>query len=327
MRGRRVAEAHRDRRKYLGGHDASRICGTSQYGTSADTYARIVHGAEQPQSPAMLRGQLLEPGILKWIGEQRRCVIDSGWFLLDSDVPFFGGSPDGVEGRSVLHEIKTTTMLQRHRWGMAGTDDIPQEVFVQVQWYMGITDADVTHVWVWFIDGDEDPQHYVVPRNRVSITEIRKRCEAFWWDHIVARVPPLPGVHDVGAFNTLDALYPRATAGILSPAATPPGLMQAAVDYDTSRAIEKMAEQKKKEIGAYIKEVLREHKGARWDGGSVTWSSHELPAKPNWEQIAHQIALHTKVSGEVFNGIVKENTFEAHSVRALRVTISKKKGG
>jgi hypothetical protein len=35
------------------------------------------------------------------------------------------------------------------------------------------------HVWCFIVDGDDEPLHYIVPRNEVAIAELRERCEAF----------------------------------------------------------------------------------------------------------------------------------------------------
>lgn len=316
--------SQQDRRKYLGGHDAARIVGVSPYSGAGDTYARIVHGRDQEQTGRMLRGQLLEPGMLDYVSGLRGGVpIERKWFMIDDRIPFFGGSPDGLELHAgeprVMHEVKCTGFHQRHRWGVTDTEDVPPEVFVQVQWYMGMLPAvQVAHVWTLFMEGDDDPLHYEIKRNDTSIAEIRRQCEAWWYDHILARKPPPPERSNA---NSLEVLYPRADKDV-KPAT--PELVAHAAAYHHAREEAKKWQEVKEEHGNAIRAELGPHKGARWDGGSVSWSERKLPEKVNWEEVAHQLALKTKVAGEVFIGLQQENTISNGVARSLRVTL---KGG
>jgi hypothetical protein len=316
----------RKRGSYLGGHDAARICGVFPYGAGpADTYAHIVHGQRAKPSPRMLRGMFMEDGLMAWIAEQRGVVHERDAFFVDDEVPFFAGSIDGIEdGGEVAHEATTTTTNSKHMWGVPGTDDCAKHKWVQSQWYMGLVHSiREFHVWCFVVDGDEMPLHYVVPRNEVAIAEMRERSEAFWYDHILARVPPLPGVgqvYDADANEALQACFPSATGAVLD-AEKDAKLIELASIYAAHRASRKLAETEQEKAGAALKALLGEHAGARWSGGSVSWQSRSIGDKTNWEQVAHEIALKTGLAGEVFNGLVRENTFAAKSVRALRVSV------
>lgn len=317
----RGSRGSRVRGSYLGGHDAARICGVFPFGAGpADTYAHVVHGTRAPMSPRMLRGLLFEPGFMAWVAEQRGVAHERDVFLVDDEVPFFAGSVDGVEdGDEVMHEVTTTTVRSRHLWGVPGTDDCARHKWVQAQWYMGMLPTlREAHVWCFLVDGDEDPLHYIVPRNEVAIAELRERCEAFWYDHVLARVPPLAGVHDSDAGETLDACFPHATQAVVDADAE---LIAAAESYAGARAALKEHEEAKDTAGARIKALLGEHEGARWPGGSVSWKERSIGTKVNWEQVAHEVALKVGFDGAAFNGIVREQTFEARSVRALRVNV------
>ena len=311
----------RVRGSYIGGHDAARICGVFPYGAGpADTYAAIIHKAKVSPSPRMLRGLLFEPGFLAWVGEQRGISQQRDVFVVDDDCPFFAGSLDALEeGDAVMHEVTTTTTMSRHMWGIPGTDDCARHKWVQCQWYMGmIPSIKEAHVWCFVVDGDEDPLHYIVPRNEVAIAELRERCEAFWYQHILAKVPPMASVHGSGASESLNKCFPSATAPVIDADAE---LIGAAERYAAARSDARFAEELKDTEGARIKAILGEHEGARWGGGSVSWKEHALTEKVNWEQVAHEVALKMKMDGVVFNGIVREQTFKGKSVRGLRVKV------
>lgn len=311
----------KERGTYIGGHDAARIVGSFPYGAgAADTYAAIVHKRKVPMNPKMLRGLLMEPGLSAWVAEQRRVPHARDVFLHDSRVPFFGGTADGIEeGGEVLHEFTTTTTNSAHLWGVPGTDDCAKHKWIQTQWYMGIMPSlRVAHVWCYVMDGDEDPLHYVVPRNEVAIGELRRQSEAFWYEHIIPRIPPLSGVHGADAYDVLDACYPNALGPVVDADKT---MIELATAYATARGMEKIAETTKKKLGAQIKALLAEHVGAKWEGGSVSWQARAIGEKTNWENIAHEVAMKLGADGVWFNGLVRENTFPAKSVRGLRVNV------
>lgn len=321
----RAARESRVRGSYLGGHDAARIAGAFPYGAgAADTYAHVVHGTRAPMNGAMLRGLLMEPGLAAWVEEQRGVKQERDVFLRDDEVPFFAGSVDAIEvGDRVMHEFTTTTTRSAHMWGVPGTEDCARHKWIQAQWYMGMLPSLVeAHVWCFMVDGTEGPLHYVVPRNEVAIGELRDLCERFWLEHILPRVPPLAGVHDSDANEALERCYPHATGPIIDADAE---LVAAAEQYATARAVVKEHEEAKDTAGARIKAILGEHVGARWPGGSVSWQERSIGRKVNWEAVAHEVALKVGFDGAVFNGIVREQTFEARSVRALRVSIKASK--
>lgn len=317
----RLPTGSRERGTYLGGHDAARIAGVMPWGAGvADTYASVVLKNRTPMTPRMLRGLLFEPGLAAWVAEQRGIPHERDVFLMDDDVPFFAGSLDAVEtGGEVMHEFTTTTTRSSFMWGIPGTEDCAKHKWVQAQWYMGL-DARLreAHVWCFLVDGDELPMHYIIPRNEVAIGELRTRSEAFWYDHILPRVPPLGSAFDASANEALDKLYPKSSGPIIDASAE---LVDAAQQYADARAAMKQHEEAKESAAARLKAALGEHQGARWPGGSVSWKDRPLGEKIHWESVAHELALRCKVDGAVFNGLVAENKYEARSVRALRVSV------
>lgn len=316
--------SERVRGTYIGGHDAARIVGEFPYGAgAADTYAAVVHRRVIEQTPRMLRGLLFEPGFAAWVEDLRGVPQKRDVFVIDDDVPFFAGSVDAIEdGGRVIHEFTTTTTDSRHMWGVPNTDDCARHKWIQSQWYIGMLPGfEEAHVWCFVVDGDEDPLHYVVARNELAIAELRSRAEAFWYDHVLARVPPLPGVHDVfGDDNeALNACFPSATAPEL--ADVDAEFVLQAQKYASFRAAQKMAEVEKKSAAAKLKAMLGGHEGGRWDGGSVSWKSHSIGAKTNWEAVAYELAKIGRVNGEVWSGLVREQTFEAKSIRSIKVNV------
>ena len=347
----RLPAGKRQRGTYIGGHDASAILGLNPYRSAGDVYAGIVHGWQQERTPRMLRGLIVEEGLMSHAAQMRGTelrgaeliakaallaqVLDEAApiqiardaFFLDDRIPFFGGSVDAVESPfdrpRIIHEAKSTlangfgTEPLATRWGPDGTDDVERTAWLQVQWYMGITGAQEAHVWLLVLDGDEEPRHYIVPRNRTAIVELREAAEAFWWDHVVPRVPPAVAPKNDGAAN---AMHPNGVKDLKIPASD--ALKAAAAVFAEARTQAKVLEEVKDTAGATIKNILGQAEKASWDGGSISWKESKLQPATNWEQVAHELALKFRIPGEQFIGIVREETKPRRTARVLRVTIS-----
>jgi hypothetical protein len=318
----------RVRGRYLGGHDASAILGLNPYASAADVYAKVVAGWQPAQTPRMLRGLLVEPGMVEFIRERRQlAVLDRDCFYVDDRIPFFAGSIDAVESPWVIHEVKSTLAHGwgaelSTRWGPDNSDDVERSAWLQCQWYMGLTGAREAHVWLLILDDDEEPRHYTVPRNRVAIEELRDAAEAFWWDHVACRVPPAVAcISDKAAA----ALAPK---GVRDSRIEPtPEIVVAANAFAVARLAEKMAGATKDQAGAVLKSFLGSAEKVKWEGGSISYRESRLKPSTNWEQVAHELAIKHGISGEVFTGIVKEQTHEGYTARVLRVTVNNQQEG
>jgi predicted phage-related endonuclease len=323
----RVPNGSRDRRTYIGGHDASAIVGLNPYRNAADVYAKVVHGATAERTPRMLRGLIVEPGLINYAAEMRSTTIARDVFYVDDKVPFFAGSVDGVEGNvdrpKVLHEGKSTLAHGfgadlSERWGPSNSDDVERVAWLQCQWYMGLSGASEAHVWLLVLDDDEEPRHYRVERNHVSIRELRSAAEQFWWDHIAVKIPPALAPKSE---ESARAMAPKGVRDMKLEEITPE-LVAAAQQYAWFRKAAQVADEAKKNAGAVLRHAMGRAEKAKWPGGSITYRESEV-GKPNtnWEQVAHELALRHRIDGTVFHGIVKEQTKVSYSGRRLTVTI------
>lgn len=315
----RVVTAERVRNTYLGGHEIGALMGVNRYQNAADVYAKIVNKAVTKQNPRMLRGLIVEPGLLDYVEEQRKVKLERDTFWRDDTIHFFGGSVDGVEhGLRVIHECKTTLSRSAVDWGTPGTDEVPPAVFTQVQWYMMLTGAIECRVWLMILDADEEPRQYIVPRDDKRIAWMRAAGEDFWWNHVVPRVPP-----SMAPVSDPDAFWPKAEAGKVIEADEE--LRAHLLRFAEARARRDEGVEEMKVLGESIKTRMGDAERAYWAGGSATWKAARLKPSTSWEEVAHELAQHAKVSGEVFRQIEQKHTREGFGSRALRVTIKDKK--
>lgn len=314
----RLPVEQRVRGSYIGGHEIAAIVGANRYQNAADAYAKIVHKATVESTPRMRRGLIVEPGLLQYAAEQRKREIEQDTFWRDDDVRFFCGSVDGIETPPrVIHECKSTLLRSAGNWGTPGTDEVEQGCAVQVQWYMMLTGAIEARVWVMVLDADEDPRQYIVPRDDGVIRTLRAAGEDFWWSHVVPRVPP-----DMAPLSDPDAFWPKAQAGKTIEADD--DLRARLLRFADARARRDEALAEMKVISDGIKARMGDAERVRWAYGSATWKAARLKPTTSWEEVAHELALHAKVSGEVFRQIEQKHTREGFGSRALRVTVKDK---
>lgn len=172
---------------------------------------RIPH--EQADSPAILRGNLLENAVLDWwehqnaeAGRLRRQVARhlAEWGI---------ATLDGLTLCGDIVEAKTSSSWDE--WGEAGTDQVPVNYLAQVLWQLALTPgADVAFVAVLgpFLDFRE----YVIQRADYAedIEATVKAARAFY-DSLSDDVPPPLDDH-VATLATLRALHPDIERGAVA---------------------------------------------------------------------------------------------------------------
>lgn len=326
--------SERQRGTYIGGPDAAAIVGANRYATAADVYSRIVHGYRPERNAKMLRGHIIEPGLLDYAAEWRGKQVFRDCFFVDDRVPFFRCSVDGTEpdidAPDVIHETKTWRpsawgIEHDEKWGPTDSDDIEPAAAAQCQWEMGITGAREAHVWCYLLDEDSEPRHYVLHRDPRRIRELRDAAEQFWWDHVVPKVPPPVAPYDDDAAR---AMYPTS---VKDAKIEPTGeILMAAMQYAAARTLRDQAVAAMSSAGAVLKNALGSAEKCSWDGvhglrpkGAVSWKSAQMTEPVTaWETVAHELAQRFKVPGHVFHGLVQENTRRPYTARQLRVTIT-----
>lgn len=143
---------HAARRWRIGGSEIGQVMGWSRFGNRDDLLAAKLNPADdKPQTPAQLRGTLLEPAILAWGTEAKghRYSPDMAGTWLHPIFDWALFNPDAVTTDGVLIECKSTVDRSTETgWGRAGTDQIPLGYTAQVQWGMAVLGAPEARVLV-----------------------------------------------------------------------------------------------------------------------------------------------------------------------------------
>lgn len=134
------------RRWRVGASEASVVLGMSPYQRADDLFAAKLADTQTPDTPAMLRGRLLEPAVLGWGAERHGLDYDpdaSAATYVHDERDWCLANPDAMTRDWVYVEAKTTRDRNTEDgWGRGGTDQIPLAYSAQVEWGCGVTGAE-----------------------------------------------------------------------------------------------------------------------------------------------------------------------------------------
>lgn len=181
------------RRSGIGGSDIAAIIGASRYKTAYQVWAEktgLVQGS--PDNPAMLWGRKLEPVILQHYAETTGRAVSQCDMLRHPKYPFMVANLDGFTDDKRIVEIKTARRADA--WGEPGTDQVPQEYFLQVQWYMAVTGFDVSDIAV--LIGASDYRQYEISADP-ELQDMLIREASLFWSCVESGTPPAAtGIED-----------------------------------------------------------------------------------------------------------------------------------
>lgn len=184
-----------DRESVIGGTDLAALCGFSRYCSPIDIW-RDKRGLSLPrlENQHMTWGKKLEAIIADHYSQNEEVALHSPEAagtpcLRNPDLPaWHGGSADRfvIEERRGL-EIKTA-FVGSQNWGIPGTDEIPIEYLIQCVWYMHVFDCERWDLAV--LIGGHDYRKYELSRNLDLEQILIDKVDRFWYDHVLADIPP-----------------------------------------------------------------------------------------------------------------------------------------
>lgn len=178
----------------IGGSDAAAACGLDEYSTPLELYIQKVtpEAAPPKSSPALLWGNILEAPIRQHFGELHGFDIDVPvTTFFHKKHSFALCHPDGLIGTDAIFEAKNSRY--GIGYGMPGSDEVPDHCFLQVQHNLAVTDRVLAYVAV-LVSG-QDFRQYVI-RADPETQERLFKIEYDFWQHVVERRPPQPGLRD-----------------------------------------------------------------------------------------------------------------------------------
>lgn len=201
------------RKKGIGGSDVAAILGFSPYKSPYQLWLDKTSRSEKEtkQSESAHFGHLLEDVVAKEFSRrmnlkvqrvnQQLSLVDEPWALgnIDRAVinPEIAGNvrfKDGKLTTNTILECKTATEYLAKLFGEEGTDQVPDYYLTQCLWYLLITGAEICYLAV--LIGGNKFRTYRIERDEELMQSIFNQVKAFWFNHVIADVPPDPTCFD-----------------------------------------------------------------------------------------------------------------------------------
>lgn len=285
----------------IGGTDISAIVGESRWGGPHAVYRRIVEGYQQPQNPAMRRGQILEPAIRTMFVEATGAqLVDPHPGIVQSEkYDFMTASLDDmatVDGVRRVVEYKSASSRKADEWG-AADDDVPPEYLLQCAWYLCATDLQEADLAV--LIGGDDFRVYRIKRDLELEGRLVAAAEKFWRDHVLPkRPPPADATSAYGEF--LKERYPTSSKPLLL---SNPMAEQYAAELRAAKALAAAATEREKAAENALKALIGEAEGIAGSDWKITWKSTKGRTSTDWDAVAAEakvprslIEKHTKLT-------------------------------
>jgi putative phage-type endonuclease len=209
------ADAPRDtwlaqRRGGIGGSDASTIAGVNRWGSRYELWLdKTGRAHDQPETPAMRMGRLLEPVVAQMFTEDTGIRTRRAGLMVSRARDWQRVSLDDLTEDGGILECKTTNWRLADEWADGQVADHAE---VQVQHALAVTGR--SHAWVAVLIDGRDFRFERVERNDHLIEVLTTMEHQFWTDHVLADVPPAMEANALGAVKDLytEVLYEAAEA-------------------------------------------------------------------------------------------------------------------
>lgn len=250
----------------IGGSDIAAIAGVSPWKTPLAVYLeKIGELGEAEENAPIYWGNVLEPIVAREYAKRHpdyqvrrvNAVLqhpETPYFLanIDREVRKAGAQPGVLE-------IKTTSAWMAGRW----SEEVPDWVTCQLQWYLGITG----YTWgtVAVLIGGNDYREIEQEANQEIIGYLQEIGRRFWEEHVLPRVPPAAEAPDT---DTLAHLYQDSNGKEIT---LPPTALDLVLEYERAVDEIKAAEARRDTAKAKLQVLLGDNERGIVGDRRVDW--------------------------------------------------------
>ncbi|KEH90586.1 YqaJ viral recombinase family nuclease [Clostridium botulinum] len=200
----------------IGGSEIAKIAGFSKYGSALTVFNEKLGFSEKFKGNIHTKfGNRMEPLIREWVQEDFKLATgieiktyEYPYMMVHKEHEYFSANIDGLakldqdykyyenldtgeikiipERELIGIEIKTASEFLKKMWQ---GEEIPDEYYCQVQWYMGITG--LNYFLIIYLLGKE-VKWKVIPRCDDDIEALFQIGKEFWNNNILTKTPPVP---------------------------------------------------------------------------------------------------------------------------------------
>lgn len=283
------ADQQKTRSRGIGGSEIAAVAGVDPYKSPYDVWASKLGADDFRETHHTERGKHIGPALVRWYaartGRRVDYVGDDERTFTCPDQPIVIATPDGVvfppgDGHpDAVVEAKAPGQQTYDKWGLPGTDEIPEQYIPQVIWEMAATGtarADVAAM----IDGDL--VIYSVAWDADLFDVLLEKAERFWRDHVLTRKAP-----------------PREVAAESEPLPRTTSPLIASIELDPSGDLDRWAGELRayteeaaastriaESIRAHIETAMGDHVGVSGDWGQIKWEGGKPKQVVDWKTLA-----------------------------------------
>lgn len=270
-----------ERLHYLGGSDIASIVGLNPFQTPLQLYEKKVLGVEEEFSAKAMAGTLLEPLVRTITERELSIVLGPARLVEDEEHEFLKANLDGEMPDGRIWDGKTFDFSTAGKWGEEGTDEVPSSIWVQMNHYCGMAKT-----WGWMITaldrGTMKERYYQGVFDADVYSLQREAAIRFWFNHIVAKVPPKATEADN---ETIYRIFPLDKGEMLTG------------DYDADEIGSKLndvcaklkpLEEQKDLLQARLKELIGSNLGITTLAGTWTWPQSK---STKWAQVCKALQV------------------------------------
>lgn len=287
------------RRRGIGGSDIPALLGISRFNTPLGVFLEKRGEVDRALVPneAIEWGNRLEPVIRSAYADRLAAATGATvhvvpgdaigtregpepWMLWTVDgLVWLSGRPDAAPADRVL-EIKNRHVAAEG-WGESGSDQVPQEVFAQVMWYLHCGRVPTADVAALF--GGNELRIFRVDYDPQLGADLERVARSFWFECVQAGQPPEP---TGGDHQRLATLFRQASEELVEADADAHGLV---MDLLAARAEREAAEARVELLEARVKARIGEAAGLRGPDWKATWKTTKPSQVTNWRAVAEAV--------------------------------------
>jgi putative phage-type endonuclease len=256
-----------ERRKRIGGSDASAIIGMNKYSSAYTVWAdKLGKIPPKEDNEAMRLGRDLEEYVAKRFTEETgKRVRRENNILINPDLPFAHANVDRmIIGEDAGFEAKTTSVLNLKRFK---NGEFPDEYYTQCMHYLAVTGCKKWYLGVLVLGVEF--KWFVIERDEDEINALME-AEADFWKYVEScNAPMVDGSNSTS--ETLKNIYPESNGETVSLMAYENDLKQ----YMTLSSLLDDVKKQKEEIANRIKAFMGEASKGETGKFKVSWSSYE----------------------------------------------------
>lgn len=319
------------RKSGIGASELPAVLGLDPYTTPIDVYALKTGLIASDAGNVNTRlGDLMEPVLLTLYGEMRSAVVyPSPGTLRHSAEPWLLATPDAVAGDVApippghvgwapvapidrVVEVKHRGHWNRSGWGVAGTDQVPDSVAIQVHAQLAVTGYAFGDVAV--LIGGGDLRFYRIHADECLMATALEIGRHFWTHHVQARVIPPATPQDNEKLGRLL----RQSTELLKPATMEVECALAELRDIRIRMKEDQLERDRLE--AVLKAYIGADAGVQGDAGRVTWKTSRPGSTTDWAAVAK--LLNERYDCPLYAEIVQQHSREVPGSRRFLPTFT-----